>query len=198
MLPPPSTEKLPLRLLPPPTISDSHANDAVDDCSWMPGASDTAASQLRLRIGSAASSWLLMLVATCVEVTSIIGDSPVTVMFCSSVPTSSVISSDRLLPTCSSRPCALELAEPGKLGLDAVWPGHEARGEVRPIGIADDVPKDAAAFVRDQDRHAGQRGSRGIDNLSLDGRLSLLCKRRTDEHQQPANGNGKTTHGDPL
>ena len=48
----------------------------------MPGASDTAASQLRLRIGSAASSWLLMLVATCVEVTSMIGDSPVTVTGC--------------------------------------------------------------------------------------------------------------------
>jgi hypothetical protein len=33
LLPPPSTEKLPLRLLPPPTMIDSHANDAVDEAS---------------------------------------------------------------------------------------------------------------------------------------------------------------------
>jgi hypothetical protein len=78
----------------------------------MPGASDTAASQLRLRIGSACSSWLLMLVATCVDVTSIIGDSPVTVMFCSSVPISSLISSDRLLPTCSSKPDLMNFVKP--------------------------------------------------------------------------------------
>jgi len=31
LFPPPSIEKFPLRLLPPPTISDSQANDAVDD-----------------------------------------------------------------------------------------------------------------------------------------------------------------------
>jgi hypothetical protein len=101
----------------------------------MPGASDTAASQLRLRIGNAASSWLLMLVATCVEVTSMIGDSPVTVMFCSSVPTSSVISSDRLLPTCSSRPSRRNFRNPASSASTRYGPGTKPVAKYDPSAL---------------------------------------------------------------
>jgi hypothetical protein len=99
-LPPPSIEKLPLRLLPPPTISDSHANDAVDDWICTPGVRPTANIQLRLRIGSAFSSPCPMLAPICFEVTSSSGDSPVTVTFSSTPPTASLMSSVVVLPIC--------------------------------------------------------------------------------------------------
>jgi len=49
-------EKLPLRLLPPPTINDSQENEAVDEATWMPGVRPTAYIQSLFMIGSAPSS----------------------------------------------------------------------------------------------------------------------------------------------
>ena len=51
-------EKLPLRLLPPPTINDSQENEAVDEATWMPGVRPTAYIQSLFMIGNATSSAL--------------------------------------------------------------------------------------------------------------------------------------------
>src|SRR5712691_11201868 len=95
-------EKLPLRLLPPPTINDSHENEAVDEATWMPGVRPTAYIQSLFMIGSAASSAWLMLAPICFDVMSTSGDSPLTVTLSSIPPTASVMSSVAVFPTVRS------------------------------------------------------------------------------------------------
>ena len=64
----------------------------------MPGASATAKSQLRFRMGNAASSASLMLLLTCVDEVSISGACDVTVTVSSRVPSTSVMSSVAVVP----------------------------------------------------------------------------------------------------
>src|SRR5207253_10869969 len=118
-------EKLPLRLLPPPTINDSHANEAVDDATWMPGARPTAYIQSLFMIGNAVISACPMFAPICFDVVSTSGDSAVTVTLSSTPPTASVMSSVAVLPRSSTtfgcsyflNPCssAVILYGPGRM-----------------------------------------------------------------------------------
>ena len=72
--------------------------------TWMtPGNSAAKPSQLREMLGSCVRSWVLRLPPICFDVTSMIGDSPVTVIVSSSVPSSRLIGTVVVLPTATSR-----------------------------------------------------------------------------------------------
>jgi hypothetical protein len=70
-----------------------------------------------------------------------------------------------------------------------IGPGHEASAECdrQVLTTLRNTPLPSCVI-----RMVAPGGGSGrVINLSLDGRLSLLCKRRTDEHQQRANGRAR-------
>src|SRR5207248_3218842 len=97
---------------------------------------------------------------------------------------------------------AFVLPEAGEFSRDSVGSRNNAAHVVRAVRIADGLPEDAAALMRDDDCYTGQCRSRLVEDAALHGReLTLLrqcsCREHREEREEPRRTTEASVHRTP-